>query len=65
MKTMTYDKALLTPGHQYRIKRFADDINPHYKCRLMSMGLLPNTVFSVIRRAPLGQTLRSVQVIAT
>ena len=57
MKTMTYDKILLTPGHQYRIKRFADDINAHYKHRLMSMGLLPNAVFSVIRRAPLGQTL--------
>lgn len=57
MKTITYGNTLLTPGHQYRIKRFADDMDPHYRRRLMSMGLLPNAVFDVIRRAPLGQTL--------
>ena len=56
MKTESYSNTALTPGYRYRIKRFGK-VDSHYKSRLMAMGLLPNAVFSVIRRSPLGQAI--------
>jgi ferrous iron transport protein A len=47
----------LIPGTQYRIRGFYESIDRHYKCRLLSMGLLPNAVFHVIRKAPFGNTI--------
>lgn len=46
----------LKVGHKVRIVSFGKS-HPAYRQRLISMGLLPGTEFTVIRMAPLGDPI--------
>ena len=43
---------------QYRIKGYSKSVCVNYRHKLLSMGMLPGAVFSVVRYAPLGDTLQ-------
>ncbi|MGY0616249.1 FeoA family protein [Vibrio sp. FJH11] len=45
------------PGESVTI-HFLDGLSPDVRKKLMVMGLLPNTVVKVIRRAPMGDPLQ-------
>ncbi len=45
------------PGDSVSI-RLLDGLSPDIRKKLMVMGLLPNTVVKVIRRAPMGDPLQ-------
>lgn len=47
----------ILPGDSVTI-RFLDGLSPDVRKKLMVMGLLPNTVVKVIRRAPMGDPLQ-------
>lgn len=47
----------LLPGKRYQIKRFTKAISQSYRFKLLAMGLIPGAQFSVVRLAPLGNTL--------
>lgn len=55
--SMTTLQTPFLPGTSYRIRRFHAGISRRYKQKLLSMGLLPNQHFKVIRLAPFGNTL--------
>ena len=44
-------------GSVGRIKGYHIDCDRFYRSQLLSMGLLPNAQFEVLRRAPLGDPL--------
>lgn len=41
----------------YKIAGFSSDINPAYRQKLLSLGMLPGSTFRVMRVAPLGDPL--------
>ncbi|UDG81559.1 Fe(2+) transport protein A [Candidatus Profftia lariciata] len=45
------------PNHKYKIIGFSPLINPVYRQKLLSMGFLPGSPFSVVRIAPLGDPI--------
>lgn len=47
----------LLPGHQYKIIGFSPLISPAYRQKLLSLGFLPSSPFSVVRIAPLGDPI--------
>lgn len=47
----------IIPGDLVKI-RLLDGLSPEVRKKLMVMGLLPNTVVKVIRRAPMGDPLQ-------
>ncbi|AMO80412.1 MAG: ferrous iron transporter A [Hafnia sp.] len=47
----------LLPGHQYKIIGFSPLISPAYRQKLLSLGFLPGSPFSVVRIAPLGDPI--------
>ncbi|GKX55547.1 iron transporter [Leminorella grimontii] len=48
----------LQPQHSYKIVGFTPSINPAYRQKLLSLGMLPGSVFKVIRIAPLGDPIQ-------
>lgn len=48
---------MLVKGSTVKIVRYLPDCSKSYRHRLMSMGLLPNAEFLVIRVAPLGDPI--------
>ncbi|MDR0806427.1 MAG: ferrous iron transporter A [Enterobacteriaceae bacterium] len=49
---------LLKPKSSYKIVGFTAEINPAYRQKLLSLGLLPGSVFRVIRVAPFGDPIQ-------
>jgi len=49
---------MLAVNKQYRIRSFNNKICKQYRHRLLAMGMLPGATFSVIRYAPLGETVQ-------
>ncbi len=48
----------LHPQHSYKITGFTPEINPAYRQKLLSLGMLPGSIFRVIRVAPLGDPIQ-------
>lgn len=48
----------LQPQRSYKIDGFTSEINPAYRQKLLSLGMLPGSVFRVIRVAPLGDPIQ-------
>lgn len=49
----------ILPNHRYKIVGFsAKIINPAYRQKLLSLGMLPGYFFNVIRIAPLGDPIQ-------
>nr|WP_318383375.1 ferrous iron transporter A [uncultured Enterobacter sp.] len=46
-----------TPDSSWKITGFSSDISPAYRQKLLSLGMLPGSAFSVIRIAPLGDPI--------
>lgn len=42
------------PGSLWKITGFSPDISPAYRQKLLSLGMLPGALFSVVRTAPFG-----------
>lgn len=49
---------ILLPQHNYKIVGFSSQISPAYKQKLLSLGMLPGSIFKVIRSAPLGDPIQ-------
>lgn len=49
---------LLRPKSSYKITGFTTGINPAYRQKLLSLGLLPGSIFRVVRVAPLGDPVQ-------
>ena len=49
---------MLTVNKCYRIQSFDNKIGKQYRHKLLSMGMLPGAIFSVVRYAPLGETVQ-------
>lgn len=57
-ETMTEIRlAEMLPGEMGRVCGFYSG-DPAYRQQLLAMGLTPNTVFTVVRRAPLGDPVQ-------
>jgi ferrous iron transport protein A len=54
---VTMKLSQIIPGDSVTI-RLLDGLSPEVRKKLMVMGLLPNTVVKVIRRAPMGDPLQ-------
>lgn len=54
---ITFNQTTFIPGNTYRVRGFHTEINRRYKQKLVSMGLLPDQQFAVIRLAPFGNTI--------
>lgn len=48
----------LQPQHSYKILGFSGQISPAYRQKLLSLGMLPGSVFRVIRSALLGDPIQ-------
>nr|WP_314266555.1 ferrous iron transporter A [uncultured Moellerella sp.] len=48
----------LLPNHSYKIVGFSAQISPAYRQKLLSLGMLPGSIFKVIRLAPLGDPIQ-------
>jgi len=48
----------LLPQHHYKIAGFAAHISPAYRQKLLSLGMLPGSLFQVVRVAPLGDPIQ-------
>ncbi|MCW2256747.1 ferrous iron transport protein A [Providencia alcalifaciens] len=48
----------LLPQRSYKILGFSPEINPAYRQKLLSLGLLPGAIFKVVRFAPLGDPIQ-------
>lgn len=48
----------ILPNHRYKIIGFSTEINPVYRQKLLSFGMLPGSFFSVIRIAPFGDPVQ-------
>ena len=46
-----------TTHSRWKITGFASDISPAYRQKLLSLGMLPGSSFSVVRVAPLGDPI--------
>lgn len=49
---------MLEVSKYYRIKSIDKKVDINYRHKLISMGMLPNAIFRVVRYAPLGETLQ-------
>ncbi|AVJ19691.1 ferrous iron transporter A [Serratia rhizosphaerae] len=47
----------LQPKRSYKIAGFSPEISPAYRQKLLSLGMLPGSLFDVIRVAPLGDPI--------
>lgn len=47
----------LIPQHSYRITGFSPTLSAAFRQKLMALGLLPGTCFTLVRVAPLGDPL--------
>lgn len=45
------------PNSAWKITGFANEISPAYRQKLLSLGMLPGSSFSVVRVAPLGDPI--------
>ncbi|AOM41907.1 ferrous iron transporter A [Xenorhabdus hominickii] len=48
----------LIPNHRYKILGFSPEITPAYRQKLLSLGMLPDSIFQVIRCAPFGDPVQ-------
>ncbi|ELX8380154.1 ferrous iron transporter A [Providencia vermicola] len=48
----------LLPQHSYKILGFSPQISPAYRQKLLSLGLLPGSIFKVVRCAPFGDPIQ-------
>ncbi|MEY4475489.1 MAG: putative ferrous iron transport protein [Pseudomonadota bacterium] len=48
----------LIPQRSYKIVGFSPEISPAYRQKLLSLGMLPGSLFNVIRLAPLGDPIQ-------
>ncbi|EFY8664084.1 ferrous iron transporter A [Shigella flexneri] len=46
-----------TPDTAWKITGFSREINPAYRQKLLSLGMLPGSSFDVVRVAPLGDPI--------
>lgn len=46
-----------TPDTTWKITGFAREISPAYRQKLLSLGMLPGSLFNVVRIAPLGDPI--------
>lgn len=46
-----------TPDTAWKITGFSHEINPAYRQKLLSLGMLPGSSFNVVRVAPLGDPI--------
>jgi len=44
-------------GDNYKVVSFEEDIQPSYRHKLMTMGMIPGATFKVCRVAPMGDPL--------
>jgi len=42
----------------YKITGFSQDISPAYRQKLLSLGMLPGSLFNIIRVAPMGDPVQ-------
>lgn len=47
----------LLPKKTYKVVGFSSEISPAYRQKLLSLGMLPGSLFDVIRIAPLGDPI--------
>lgn len=47
----------LLPKQTYKITGFSNEISPAYRQKLLSLGMLPGSLFNVVRVAPLGDPI--------
>ncbi|WON76755.1 ferrous iron transporter A [Serratia sp. UGAL515B_01] len=47
----------LLPNKTYKITGFSSEISPAYRQKLFSLGMLPGSMFDVVRVAPLGDPI--------
>ncbi|KFK93101.1 MULTISPECIES: ferrous iron transporter A [unclassified Serratia (in: enterobacteria)] len=47
----------LLPKQTYKIAGFSNAISPAYRQKLLSLGMLPGSLFEVVRVAPLGDPI--------
>ncbi|AHG19990.1 hypothetical protein Z042_10335 [Chania multitudinisentens RB-25] len=47
----------LLPKQTYKIAGFSSEISPAYRQKLLSLGMLPGSLFEVIRVAPFGDPI--------
>ncbi|WWO97322.1 MAG: ferrous iron transporter A [Candidatus Dasytiphilus stammeri] len=48
----------LVPHQNYQIVGFSPKINIFYRHRLLTLGMLPGSIFKIIRIAPLGDPIQ-------
>ncbi|MEI9747826.1 ferrous iron transporter A [Moellerella wisconsensis] len=48
----------ILPDHSYKIVGFSSKISPAYRQKLLSLGMLPGSIFKVVRLAPLGDPIQ-------
>ncbi len=48
---------MLQPGFSYVVEKFDNLMDKGYRLKLLSMGFVPDALFTVIRKAPLGDML--------
>ncbi|HEQ1859392.1 ferrous iron transporter A [Providencia alcalifaciens] len=48
----------ILPQCSYKILGFSPEISPAYRQKLLSLGLLPGSVFKVVRVAPFGDPVQ-------
>lgn len=46
------------PRQRYKVTGYVNGINPAYRQKLLSLGLLPGCLFRVVRVAPLGDPVQ-------
>lgn len=46
-----------TPNSAWKITGFSREISPAYRQKLLSLGMLPGSLFNVVRIAPLGDPI--------
>ncbi|MBF6005994.1 ferrous iron transporter A [Escherichia coli] len=46
-----------TPDTAWKITGFSHEISPAYRQKLLSLGMLPDSSFNVVRVAPLGDPI--------
>lgn len=48
---------VLSPGKHFKVVGFEKQCDETYRLHLMAMGLIPGTIFEVLRVAPLGDPI--------
>lgn len=44
--------------HAYKVIGFSNEISPAYRQKLLSLGMLPGSLFKIMRVAPLGDPIQ-------